>query len=282
VLTVAVLAPGQAAAGPAERRAVADGAAWIERVPEAAMPGGQQADAIVALRAAGRPNLALRARVRRLAAIAPRYAVTAGAAAKVVLATRAVGTSPRRFAGVDYVARIEGRRRGGRYGATAYDQALAIIALRAVGRPVPRSAIAALRADRSGPAWNAVLQRRSAPEVDTTSLVVVALRRAGLGARDPMVRGAMTWIARQRNRSGGYASAGGGRPTEANATATTIAALRTAGRTPPAATLRALRGLQRPDGAFRWRAGAAGSLLLATLDAVPALAGVSPGFRGPE
>jgi hypothetical protein len=183
---------------------------------------------------------------------------------------------------VDYVARVEGRRRGGRYGATAFHQALAIIALRAVRRPVPRSTIAALRADRSGPGWNSFLQPESAPEVDTTALVVIALRRAGLGARDPMVRGALTWITRQRNRSGGYASAGDGRPTEANATATTIAALRTAGRTPPAATLRALRGLQRPDGAFRWRAAAAGSVLLATLDAVPALAGVSPGSRGRE
>ena len=71
----------------------------------------------------------------------------------------------------------------------------------------------------------------------------------------------------QRNRQGGFASAGGGQPTEANSTAGAIRALRALGRTPPASLRAALRGLQDRDGGIRFTRAVAGSRLIATTDA---------------
>ena len=77
----------------------------------------------------------------------------------------------------------------------------------------------------------------------------------------------------QRNREGGLNYAGGGRPTEANSTAGAIRALLALGRTPPAATRAALRGLQDRDGGVRFTRAAPGSRLLATTDALIAFGG---------
>ena len=64
------------------------------------------------------------------------------------MAAVAAGGDPARLGGVDYVARIRARYASGRYGATAFDQALSILGLRAAGRPVPRAAIRATFAGR--------------------------------------------------------------------------------------------------------------------------------------
>ncbi len=263
-------APAAAAQGDAAR---ADRAAsWLARAAAGA-PGGQQADAIVAMRAAGRPAASLRPRLRALARIAPGYARTAGGAGKVALAAVAAGGDPARLGGVDYVARIRARYASGRYGATAFDQALSILALEAAGRPVPRAAVRATLAGRGRGGWSFDLSAAGRDSVDATGLVVEALRAAGLGTGHPALSAAAAWILAQRNRAGGLASAGGGRATEANSTAGAIRALRALGRRPPARTLAALRGLQEADGAVRFTAAEAGSRLLATNDAAVAFAG---------
>ncbi|MCU0308874.1 MAG: hypothetical protein MUE51_14130 [Thermoleophilia bacterium] len=270
VLAVAAvaLAPGAAAAATPAGRA----AAWLERTaPPAA--GGQAADAVVALAAAGRPPARLRPRLVALARVAPGYAVTAGAAGKVALAAVAAGGDPRRLGGVDYLARIRRAYAAGRYGATAYDQALAMLALRAAGEPVPPGAVSALRAARGPGGWNLDLRPRAADDVSTTGLVIEAMRASGVPAGDPGLGAALAWLTDQRNRAGGYAFAGAGGPTEANSTAFAIRAHTAMGRPAPARTRAALAGLQRADGGVDFAAGRPGSRLIATTDALVAFAG---------
>jgi hypothetical protein len=262
----ATAAPGDA--GRADRAA-----AWLAR-EVAGAPGGQQADAIVAMRAAGRTAASLRPRLRALARVAPGYARTAGGAGKVVLAAAAAGADPSRLGGVDYVARIRARYASGRYGATAYDQALSILGLRAAERPVPSAALRATLAGRGAGGWSFDLSRSGRDSVDATSLVIEALRSAGVPRGHRALAAAAGWILAQRNREGGLASAGGGGPTEANSTAGAIRALRALGRRPPGATLAALRSLQERDGGVRFTAAVEGSRLLATNDAAVAFAGV--------
>jgi hypothetical protein len=267
---LALAAPAAAAPGDAARADRA--AAWLAR-EVAGAPGGQQADAIVAMRAAGRTPASLRPRLRALARVAPAYARTAGGAGKVVMAAVAAGADPSRLGGVDYVARIRARYASGRYGATAFDQALSILGLVAAERQVPRAAVRAMLAGRGAGGWSFDLSRDGRDSVDATSLVIEALRAAGVRRGDARLAAAARWILAQRNGEGGLASAGGGRPTEANSTAGAIRALRSLGRRPSAGALAALRSLQEGDGGVRFTAAEEGSRLLATNDAAVAFAG---------
>lgn len=267
---LALLTPATALAQ-TDRQATQRGAAWLESLSVDSV--GQQADAIVALAAAGRSRQSLRARLRAMSGVSPAYAITAGAAAKVVLAAVAGGGDPRSLGGVDYITRIERQYAAGRYGATAYDQAYAMLALRAAGLPVPRAAVTALRAARGTGGWGFALRKAGPDDVSATGLTIEAMRAAGVTRSDAALRGATKWLTAQSNARGGFAIDGGGRATEANSTAIAIRALRAMGRTPPTATRRALRGLQEADGGFRFTPTTRESRLLATLDAVLALSG---------
>ena len=258
--------------GPADGRAATRGAAWLARaVP--GTTGGALADAVVALAASGRPPGRLGPPMARLLRLAPSYGRGAGAAAKVALAAEAAGRDPRRLGGVDYLARIHRGYAAGRYGASAFDDALAILALAGADERVPAAAVSALRATRGPGGWGNALRPSEPDDVSTTALVIDALRAAGVRPADPVLRDAAAWMTAQRNAEGGYAFTGAGGPTEADSTALVMRALRALGRTAPPATRAALRGLQAPDGAFAFRAGSPGSRLLATNDAVVALAG---------
>jgi hypothetical protein len=270
VLAVALAAPAGAVAA-TDREAARAGAAWLEGQSIGTV--GQQADAIVALAATGRPRAALRTRLARLTPAVPAYAVTAGAAGKVVLAAVAAGRNPRGLGGVNYVARLRAQYAGGRFGVSAYDQAYAILALRAAGEPVPPQAITALRNTRAGGGWGFTLTRTGRDDVSVTGLLIEASRSAGVAASDQMLRQATAWLLAQRNAGGGYHIGGAGKPTEANSTAIAIRALRAMGRVPSPATRQALRSLQETDGGFRFTRQIRENRLFATLDAVLALSG---------
>lgn len=261
------------AAGAADQRAAQRGAAWLQRSPVAA-PGGQIADTIVALRAARRSPAALRPRLRALQRVAPRYADTAGGAAKVTLAAVAGGADPTRFGGHDYVRRITARYAAGRYGATVFDQALSMLALRAAGRPIPATAIRTTLRARGAGGWNFNMTRSGGRDmVDGTGLMIEALRAAGVPASHRELRAATAWMVTQRNAQGGYTSAGGAGATQANPTSNVIRALRAMRRPAPARTRAALRAIQERSGAVRFTGRQDGSRLLATTDAVVAFSG---------
>ena len=267
---LALLTPASALAQ-TDRQAMERGATWLESLSIGSV--GQQADAIVALAAAGRSRASLQSRLTTMSASASSYATTAGAAGKVVLATVAAGGNPHSVGGVDYIMRIENHYAAGRYGVTAYDQALAMLALRAAGERTPAAAVKALRAARGKGGWGFALRTASPDDVSATGLTIEAMRAAGVSKADAALKGATAWLTAQINTRGGFGIDGRGRATEANATALAIRALRAMGRAPATATRRALRKLQEADGGFRFTAKIRESRLLATVDAVLALSG---------
>ena len=271
VISVLVLLTPAGAFAQTDRQATQRGAAWLESLTIDSV--GQQADAIVTLAAAGRSRASLRPRLAAMSGSASSYATTAGAAGKVALATVAAGGDPRSLGGVDYVVRIERQYAAGRYGATAYVQAYAMLALRAAGVSTPRAAVTALRAARGKGGWGFALRTASPDDVSATGLTIEAMRAAGVSTTDAALKSATAWMTAQINTRGGFSIDGRGRATEANATAIAIRALRAMGRTPTIATRRALRSLQEADGGFRFTATIKESRLLATVDAVLAMSG---------
>ena len=270
VVALTLAFAGPAAAASPDTIAAERAAAWLEGISLSS--AGQQADAIVALRAAGRPTSALQSRFSTLLTLAPDYAVTAGAAGKVVLAAVAAGRDPHALGGINYVDRVKITYRAGRYGTTAYDQAYAMLAISAAGELVPSGAIRTLRRARGAGGWSfSVLG--GTDDVSATGLLMEAVRAAGVSTSDPLLRATSTWIGTRANSKGGFNINGGRRPTEANSTAIAIRAWRAAGRKPLSRWRVALRSLQEGDGGLRFTPTIRESRLLATVDAAVAMSG---------
>ena len=160
VAALAIVAP-PAGATTADGRAAERAASWLAANSQGA-PAGQQADVIVALRAAGRSRASLRPAPRPARARGAPVRRTAGGAGKVVMAAVAAGGDPRRLAGVDYVRRITSRYASGRYGATAFDQALSMLAIARFGGPVPGGRDPGRRSPRAARAAGASTSRAPA------------------------------------------------------------------------------------------------------------------------
>ena len=251
---------------PVDRAAAARAAAWIAAQP-ATTAGGVEADAVLALVAAGRRR---GAHLVRLRALAPRYAVTPGAAAKTALAAVAAGSSARCFAGVDLVRRMRAGYFDGVFGASIWDQSLSIMALAGAHEPIPPAALRTLRRLRGEGGWGFAISGAGADDADSTALAVMALRAAGRGRSDADVRAGVRWLLAHRLPGAGWAGAAGS-ATVANSTGLALRALAAAGSGPPAGATAALRALQSADGSFAATAAAGGSRQLATNEAVPAL-----------
>ena len=139
---------------------------------------------------------------------------------------------------------------------------------------MPPTAVRATLAARAGGGWGFTMSRTARDSVDATASVIEGLRAAGVPASDPALRAAAAWMLAQRNAAGGpgVGRRRAGPPTPTPRRARSAPCARWAARPPPA-TRAALRALQEADGGFRFTRAAAGSRLLATNDAVPALAG---------
>jgi hypothetical protein len=250
------------------------GAAWLAGAQK---PGadGMSADALVALRAAGRLSRADAAkRAKALRAGANRYAATAGGTAKTILGLVAARSGSARCApGVDLLVRLRRQGRGGRYGTTVYDQTYGMLAAHALHAGPSAKAIRVLEDARGRGGWNFELTRTSghADDVTATALAILALRAAGVPRSDADLRAGLKWIRTQRTAAGGFALGRRDR-NEANSTALAIEAARAMGSRDTRATA-ALTSLQRAGGAFQFTRDDAGSRVLATNDAVVALAG---------
>jgi hypothetical protein len=255
---------------PVDRAAGRRGAAFLKGQP----PGselGVEADTVVALVSAGvDPG----SHLTRLRALVPAGTQTPGAAAKAALAAEAAGADPRCFAGVDLVARIRSGYGAGVYGATVFDDSLAITALAGADEAVPAAARAALRRMRRTGGYGLSVAGAGRDDPDTTGMALMALRAAGAPRRDPAVRGAVRWLLAQRLPGAGWAGAAG-TSTVSNSTGLALRGLTAAGVGWPAGAATALRRLQGPDGGFDATREAPGSRQLATLDSVPALLGAT-------
>ncbi|MCX6069778.1 MAG: cell wall anchor protein [Chloroflexi bacterium] len=205
-----------------------------------------------------------------------------GAFAKVTLAVVAAGDEPRDFGGVDLVGKIlQGYSSdAGMFGGGPYDSALAIQALAAAGEPLPEGAIAGLLATRLADATYSFNgdQALGAGDSNTTAMAVMALIAAG--ERDD-VAPSLAYFRSVQNEDGGWTyqkPSAFGEDTDANSTALVLQALAAAGEDLAAWNdpAQALLALQLPSGAFIFNAANSSENLLATVQALPALALVMP------
>ena len=193
---------------------------------------------------------------------------TVGLTAKVVMAAVAAGHDPSTFAGTNLLGHLtDAERASGRYGdATVFDQALALLAIRASGQ-TPDKMAATWLADAQCPdgGWQFDRPHRASEnghcrdvndpgdffrsDTNTTAYAVMALE--GLGT--PPVSDPFRFFAAFRDPTyGGWGYTAGFRRTDANSTALVIQAFAADGRPLPKGAMGALRRLQYRCGAVAY------------------------------
>lgn len=202
----------------------------------------------------------------------------AGASAKVALAAIAAGEDPRSFGGIDLIARIlDGySAEVGLFGAGPFDSALALQALAAAGDPAPEGAVAGLlaaRLDDGTYSFNGDMTP-GAGDSNTTAMAVLALIAVG---QTQEIAPSVEYFRLVQNDDGGWTyqkPSAFGEATDANSTALVMQALVAAGEDLAAWNdpAQALLALQVPSGAFIFNAATSSENLLATVQALPALA----------
>jgi len=208
---------------------------------------------------------------------------TLGLEAKVVLALLATGQDPASFAGSDLIAELGAAYDGttGSYGGNVFEQALAMLALASAGEPVPPEAAGYLLDEqRDDGAWALFGGTEDVGDTNTTALAVQALWATGHGDE---LGDALAYLHAVQNDDGGFPyqnPSDYGTDTDANSTALVLQALLAAGESlddwAPGGDgpLDALTALYDPDsGGFLWQAAVPGPNVLATAQAIPALAG---------
>jgi hypothetical protein len=217
-------------------------------------------------------------------------AASSGDLSKLILAVIAVGENPREFGGVDSVAKlvslIGADGRIGNETDTFVSHTLAVLALASAQRPIPDSAVAYIKAaqqEAGGWAWDG--SAATAADTNTTAFAVQALIAAGEASNSDAVTLALAYYTEVQNEDGGWPyqnPSDYGTATDANSTAVTIQAIIAAGQDPAGAGWTtgegntpdaALADLQNESGAFAWQAAMPDDNLLATVQALPAVAG---------
>ncbi|MDI3339919.1 MAG: terpene cyclase/mutase family protein [Sphaerobacter sp.] len=259
---------------------------------------GVTVDAALAFAAAGiDPDLvavAGQSIIDFLRARADQYSTTTAGAAKLILAAVASGLNPRDFGGIDLVARLEAHLdpATGLFDPQIFVHAYGMLALAAAGVPVPPAAIDAVTAAQAADGGWAFTgdPAPGAADSNTTAIVIQALAAAGERTSPAIDRGLGYLRAAQTDDGSFVYQVGAETPAvgDANSTALAIQALLAAGERRDSPTvqsaLAALTRFQSESGALRYRDDVPGDNLLATVQAVPALAlqplpiAAQPGF----
>jgi hypothetical protein len=208
-----------------------------------------------------------------------------GPTAKVVLALVAAGVDPTSFGGRDLIGQIEADYDpdSGSYGGSIFDQALVVLALVNAGRAVPEGAADYLMAyQTTDGAWSFMGDTAAlSGDTNTTALVVQALVAAGYQNETGR---ALDYLRRVQNADAGWPyqnPSAYGTETDANSTALVLQAIYAAGQAPGdwyvggSDPLGVLLSLQNASGSFSFQASFPGDNLLATVQAIPAAAGVT-------
>jgi prenyltransferase beta subunit len=208
-----------------------------------------------------------------------------GTTAKVVLALVAAGVDPTDFAGQDLVGQLEAAfdTDSGAYGGSIFEQALVVLALANAGQVVPEGAVDYLLAHQTADgAWNFLGDTsEQTGDTNTTALVVQAVVAAG---RDEGTEQALAYLTSIQNEDGGWPyqnPSDFGTETDANSTALVLEALYALGQATEdwqmgdADPSSALLSLQNASGSFSYQASFPGDNALATIQAIPALMGVT-------
>ncbi len=209
-----------------------------------------------------------------------------GVTAKVALAVQASGIDPRAFAGTDLIAEVRSSfaPETGLCGGGPFDSALCILALTAAKESLPANAVTGLLKVRLADGSFSFNGDKTAGAGDsnTTAIVIRALVAAGAKAD---VQPSLGYLRAAQNEDGGWTyqkPSQYGEATDANSTALAIQALLAAGEDLQAwkNPRQALLSLQVPSGAFIFNATTSGENLLATVQAIPALAATEPAKAG--
>jgi hypothetical protein len=297
VLLVLVMAPVMGLVASPDPTAASDGAeealAWLRGVQLAdggfssgfseGSDIGATADAVIAIASAGESPATWKINgvspIDFLRTHAPEV-TSPGLAGKVALALTAAGEDPSDFGGVDLLAVISSGFDSdtGYYGGGPYDSALAILALSQGGGQAPAEAVAGLlraRQTDGSYAFDGAMTPGSG-DSNTTALAVQALLVSGAGQE---TLPSYDYFRQSQNPDGGWTyqkPSAFGEDTDANSTALVIQALLAGGQdlSQWGDPLSALRALQQPSGALAFNAAAPSDNALATIQAIPALAGV--------
>lgn len=277
------------AATNANKKSARKGANYlIERSMSSFSYTGFKADAISALLAAkkggtgvnkSKTNDQIAELSESLQKDAANYGDSAGATGKLLLAAGATGKNARCYGPadgrVDLIAMLGQYYDGkGRYGSSSFDQALAMLGLAATGQKIPSKAVSLVKSRRGKHGWNFAMSSSTGDDVESTALMIQALRAAGVKKSDKSIKNAYRWLWFQRNAQSGFNNDTAGGETNANATALVVQAMDALGK-PSSKTKLALRKLQAKDGHFKLTASAdAQSAVLSTSDSVLALSGM--------
>ena len=210
--------------------------------------------------------------------------------AKLILTAIAAGENPRQFGGVDSVAKLEALTAAdGRIGTETdifVSHLWAVLALASAQRPIPAASVDLIKAaQQEDGSWAWDGSAETAGDTNSTAFAVQALIAAGEAADSQAVTAALAYYKGIQNDDGGWPYQNPseyGTTTDANSTAVAIQALIAAGQDPTAADwttaeghtpLAGLEALQNESGAFRWQDAVPDDNLLATVQALPAVAG---------
>ncbi|HEU5421937.1 MAG TPA: prenyltransferase/squalene oxidase repeat-containing protein [Nitrolancea sp.] len=292
-LALALLAaPATLAAGPDTTSAVA----WLrqQQQPDGGFAGlngktdpSTTADVALALSAAGVDPAGVATSGKSvldfLRANAAGYGASTGGAAKLALAAEAAGLDPRSFGGTDLIGKLQSAydAKTGLYDAQVYVDGLAVLALHGAGASLGTDAVKGLTSHQAADgSW--AFDGDTAPgkgDSNTTAIVLQALVAAGASG-SPAIQHGIAYMTSARTPDGAYVSQPGQENPpvgDANSTALAIESLLATGQSidspSVSAALTALRALQNPSGAFAYRPDAKQDNLLATVQAIPALAG---------
>lgn len=207
------------------------------------------------------------------------YAQTSsGSSAKLALALVATGNDPHDFNAVDPMSIVEVGAGLGMIGFGPYDHAIGILALVATGTPVPQMAIDTARGSQiedGSWAFDGTMSA-GAGDTNTTAMMVQALVAAGVTS--DLVTNATDYLVSAQNDDGGFPYQPGAE-SDANSTALVIQAMIAANEENHADALakaeKALAGMQNESGAFYYMASTPDDNAYATVQAVPALAGLA-------
>jgi hypothetical protein len=207
--------------------------------------------------------------------------VGAGIAAKIIIALEAAGHEPTAFADRDVIGLIldDYDPGSGMFGLGPFDSGLAILALVASGSEIPSGAVNSLIATRLNDGSFAFSYDPSLATGDsnTTAIVVQALIAVD---RANEVSASIEYFRTTQNEDGGWTyqkPSEFGEETDANSTALAIQALKAAGEDMEqwGDPINVLSALQESSGAFAFSSTFTGDNMLATLQAIPTLAGAN-------
>jgi prenyltransferase beta subunit len=259
-------------------------------------PASITCDALFALVAAGEDandwkttSLGSKTIIEYLASTASDFCTGPAATAKLLAAIVAAGQDPTSFGGLNLVDTLWSFYAEDSFGASATDQAWALIAFAAARQTIPDAAVDALKAYQqpqgaweSAPGWGI--------DTNTTALAIQALVAAAVPISDPCIQEAITFYQSQQLDDGGFPFVNpnpeGDTLADANSTAYAIQALIAAGQNPRAVPwlrsggdpLSSLLNFQLPSGAFEPQPGV-GAHISTTARAVLALLGETQPLR---